>query len=173
MAAVSPMEIIGVEIKSEKDKLDRLPKQFAAFDACCHHVIVVAHRKHFLDKEVGYSPKDVNVLKWGIHRTLCALWAYPEPPEGAIYPQSMNRWLVPPETMAQPHARRMLDMLWADELRWLGKFYHVDGCGARSTRGVMITSLAYHLTGREIAEGVCAMLRWREFIEADLPIEPK
>src|SRR6056297_3623333 len=43
--AVSPAEIITVEIKSEKDKLDRLPDQIATMRKCSHITVAALHRK--------------------------------------------------------------------------------------------------------------------------------
>lgn len=45
LIAVSRSEIIAVEIKSERDKLDRLPAQVGAMLGCAHHVIAALHER--------------------------------------------------------------------------------------------------------------------------------
>jgi hypothetical protein len=47
VAAVTRNRLVFAEIKSEKDKPDRLARQLHAFGACCHTLILAAHEKWF------------------------------------------------------------------------------------------------------------------------------
>jgi hypothetical protein len=169
VAAVAPDQIIAVEIKSAKDKLDRLTSQVSAFERCCHEVLIVAHTKFFAKAE----PFEGLELSWPDRRNhhRSKVWMYPEPERDAPYPTSNYVWRAPEQSLYQPHAYAMLEMLWAEELRWLCGAHRI-GAGKRPTCATMAAMLAYHLTGKEIAEGVCEMLRWRNFTEADPATDP-
>lgn len=51
--AVDIDEIIAVEIKSEKDKLDRAPKQISSMSNVAHHVVVALHEVHLIEQETN------------------------------------------------------------------------------------------------------------------------
>lgn len=55
--AVSPAEIITVEIKSEKDKLDRLPAQIKTMRQCSHITIAALHRKFMPEINNTFAPR--------------------------------------------------------------------------------------------------------------------
>lgn len=168
LAAVTRDMIYGVEIKSEKDTLARLKGQMKAFQACCHHVIVVAHKKFFCDKPYDNGqPRFV----WPHEPHISNLWCYPEPPQDATWGTgSQYRWSVPTPRIYQPYARYILHMLWADELTDVAARLRI-GIAPRANMGVKIDQIAYHTTGKEIAEAVCHQLRTRQFAEADEPIQ--
>ncbi len=48
--AVDRAEIIAVEIKSAKDKLDRLPAQIAAMRGAAHRVVAAIHEKFLVEQ---------------------------------------------------------------------------------------------------------------------------
>lgn len=184
VAAVTETAIVAVELKSKRDKLDRLSAQLEAFQACCHVVIVAAHEKHFVpaplekwesppregevrDLHLNQEPFLRNRYK---HKTV---WRYPPPdpqaPSSGLKYVSMFNFASLAGVTAQPKASRMLDMLWAEELRDECRRHRV-ACDSRSVRAEMIHQLAWHLTGQEIARAVCRQLRMRVFAEADPPI---
>lgn len=147
--AVDRAEIIAVEIKSAKDKLDRLAGQSAAMKRCAHHRIAAVHEK-FDQREVRKA------LGWGE-----TIW---------FYPAETTYWQEPRFVPANPLPPTAIDMLWRDELLTMcGKF---GVCvPKRPTMGEMIPALRWQLTGRDLTLGICAALRARTCIEADEPLE--
>jgi hypothetical protein len=147
--AVDHSEIIAVEIKSAKDKLDRLANQAAAMKRCAHHRIAAVHEK-FDQREVRKA------LGWGE-----TIW---------FYPADTAHWPEPRLAPATPLPPTAIDMLWRDELLAMcGKF---GVCiPRRATMGAMIPALRWQLTGRQLTLGICATLRARSCIEADSAIE--
>ena len=147
--AVDRAEIIAVEIKSAKDKLDRLKDQVAGMKRCAHHVVAAVHEK-FDQREVrerlGYSN---------------SLWWFPGDPQ---------YWQEPPAWPTIPLPSAALDMLWRDELLTMCGKYSVC-VGKRPTMGHMIPALRWQLSGRDLTLGICAALRARRCIEADDHIE--
>lgn len=170
VAAVTKDTIYGVEIKSERDKLDRLKDQVKAFRACCHHVIVVAHRKFFKEEEQRDGGK---ALWWNGGENISAyrpgfLWCYPKPEQDLS--AQLYQWTLPPLSIRQPAARDILGLLWADELTSVAARLRI-GVGQRDNMETKMNLIAYNATGKEIAEAACAELRRRQFAEADAPIE--
>lgn len=47
----SPEEIITAEIKSKRDKLDRLPEQMKRMRACAHMAIAARHEKFLIEQK--------------------------------------------------------------------------------------------------------------------------
>lgn len=184
VAAIGPELIVAVEVKSKKDKLDRLDEQWPAFNACCHHVVVAAHEKHFvahpevndrirdeLPRELTLNhPLFVTKRFWG-HK----VWRSPRPEADDLLRK--DTWMfsthwdrVRGAKPAQPRAAAMLNMLWAEELREECARHRLDG-GSRRTRPDMIADMVWMMTGREICQAVCRQLRARVFAEAD-PVIP-
>jgi hypothetical protein len=147
--AVDRAEIIAVEIKSAKDKLDRLKDQAAAMKGCAHHVVAAVHEK--------FAQRDVrDAIGWG-----AVTW---------FYPADTDYWTDPRHVPTAPLPATAIDMLWRDELLTMcGKF---GVCvPKRPTMGQMIPALRWGLTGRDLTLGICAALRARNCIEADAPVE--
>ena len=177
VACVTPDKIYGVELKSEKDKLDRLQIQWDAFTACCHHVVVAAHRKFFVEHRSRWQGSDSEPMlrldhplskSWAFR---IALWCHPTP-EFFLDSQYEKLWSIDMRRVAhlpEPRAAAMLDMLWRDEL-----FHecarHGVSVARRATRSEMIREMAWHMTGKEVCHAVCRQLRARDFTEADAPI---
>lgn len=176
--AVSRAEIISVEVKSAKDKLDRLPAQIASMRGMSHHVIAAIHEKHLVEHETNkwaaHSERDgkfwMKVLPGEAKRAIP--WVYPErrramPDIHQAY-DSLQSWRTPDPTIQQaiPGA---IDMLWAEEMR---DFCHLVGIEARKrdTRARLLPLIRWRCTGEQITKGVCAILRARKAPEADPPI---
>lgn len=147
--AVDRAEIIAVEIKSERDKLDRLKDQVRAMAGCAHHVIGAVHEKFGL-REVR------DAMGWG-HQA----W---------FWPADTAYWSDPRPAVSRPLPAGALDMLWRAELLEMCGHYSVC-VPKRPTMGHMIPALRWGLTGRDLTLGICAALRSRECIEADPAIE--
>lgn len=155
LGIVLPDYLILVEIKSEKDVLKRLEKQFREFARCAHEVLIVAHDKHFDGDGLKAQPW----IGWS-HKE--HIWRYPEPTTGD-FRWRFNRY----RPHIQPHSYAMLDMLWAEELTTVCGLH---GVGVSTRRWEMIRDLQLMLTGDEVRKAVCQQLRSRHFAEADDPI---
>lgn len=149
--AVSRAEIIAVEIKSAKDKLDRLNDQMKAMRKCAHHAIPALHER--LAVSWRANPETPFWQR-------STLWVYPE----------TSRWREPRLAIAVPLPSGALDMLWRDELLEMCGRYSVC-VGKRPTMGQMLPALRWQLSGRDLTLGICAVLRARKCIEADPEIE--
>ena len=165
--AVTDRKIVAVEIKSSKDKLDRLPKQISSMNSCAHHVIAALHSKFFriietpnagtwIDhpKEAGASqvwgfdlPEANGVEQYRRHE-LSSRWDKPSscPPDGAI------------------------DMLWRKELREIAARRKLHSATSRLTIPELIDVIKWNMNWSEITAEVCAALRRRECPEADAPV---
>lgn len=148
--AVDRAEIIAVEIKSERDKLDRLPAQLKAMKGCATHVIAAVHRKFVTNPKPQELPWDA--------------WVFPE---GQTF---YDKWREPKPSVTTPLPGGALDMLWAEELREMCRRYGLP-TSSRATMAHSLALLRWNLTGRDLTLGICAALRARKCIEADPAIE--
>ena len=161
--AVDVEEIIAVEIKSKKDKIDRLPAQMEAMTSVAHHSIAAIHEKF--------------LVEWGPASSRAAhydreTWGYPIrrrslDPEWEL--DRLAKWSVPQAKMLESLPAGALDMLWRDELQWVC-FANQIAAGPRSTRGQMMHDLRWLCSGKELTRGICAALRARQCGEADDPV---
>lgn len=158
LAIVFPDAIVLQEIKSERDKLTRLKKQFFAMSSRCHQWHIVCHEKWFNDDG---SVKDQEWIKYS-HRE--HFWNYPDTSTWKFQRyKDMNR---------HPGTFGLLDYLWADELKEIYGRHFTQFPRSGFTRWGMAGDLYNRLTGRQVVHEVCAALRSRKFAEADEPILP-
>lgn len=179
LICVSEAEIIAVEIKSAKDKLDRLPKQIAAMKGCAHYAIAALHEKHLVEQEanqwVAHEHRDGKYylrLEPDEARGADEVWVYPQRVR-AIHPDArerMAKWQLPQSPFQVPLPAAALDLLWRDELYWLCGHLRV-AANRNSTMLSMTTALRWLCNGGELTRGICAALRRRECVEADPVVE--
>lgn len=180
LIAVDRAEIIAVEIKSAKDKLDRLLAQMKAMEDVAHHAIAAVHEKFLVEQTTNqwtaHSERDgkffMRTLPEGLK--ISDAWVYPEKrramrDDGV---DSYASWRFPAQTMDTALPAAGLDLLWRDEL------FHLCGAlriaaGRRATMGEMTRLLRWHCNGKELTRGICAMLRARRCVEADPEILEK
>jgi hypothetical protein len=173
--AVSRSEIIAVEIKSAKDKLDRLPKQIESMRGCAHTVIAALHEKFLVEKPANRG--SAHYERGGSYFYGAPPSLQPRPDEFWVFPELKRNmhedgwchlapWQMPAAMFAAPLPAGALDMLWREELAAL--------CGAlgapygrKSNMAEMVATLRWHCNGQELTEGICAALRRRECTEAD------
>ena len=157
--AVTPTEIYAVEIKSERDKLDRLEEQAKSMLSVAHHVIAAVHDKHMPDL---HYVSDVNY------------WIFPE----AQRPVSLTRWYPATDgwrapsmklNTALPHGA--ISLLWRDELAEFCIRMGLNVSG-RTVVSELRRLLWWRCSGEELTRGICAALRRRSCVEADPPIYP-
>ena len=162
LVAVDRAEIIAVEIKSAKDKIDRLPAQIKAMRGVAHHVVAALHEK-FLVPARWASEGRVEAPPEAKGATV---WAYPEAGAEAGRTYGCAAWepLRPAIQSVLPHDA--LSMLWRGELYRLCESLRVS-VGRRATMTGMTNQLRWMCTGRELTLGICALLRARPCLEAD------
>ena len=164
VASIGEHELLLFEIKSRKDKLDRLKNQVPAFVCRSHRTIVVADQKWFSVKdEYGYSrlvPHD------DLQPKNALIWIYPYDPDDKRnfhFKWELKAWR---RGYVEPHAHRVLEMLWREELKQECDLFRVS-VGSRATRRQMIQELVLKLNGAEIRKAVCRQLRSRPWLKGD------
>lgn len=139
LAAVTPDRLICVEVKSERDVLTRLPEQVEAMRRVSDAWCVVTAFKHMAPcREI-------------------AGWLHVAEEDGL---DRLHLWRDALGGTCNAPAR--LDMLWADELRWVA--------GRKGARWPCITAASDSMTGAEVRRAVCAQLRARAFPRADAAV---
>jgi hypothetical protein len=174
--AVAPAEIIAVEIKSAKDKLDRLPDQLEAMRGCAHTVIAALHEKFLVEQRTRARASMIE--RDGEHFALVrpdvapfgGTWIFPEQRRSpAGWHDDLYPWSEPDHAIQQPLPAKAIDMLWRDELLAMCARFGIR-VPKRPNMRVMVNALRWQLTGRDLTRGICAALRERVCIEADPPI---
>lgn len=147
LVAVAPDRLAFVEIKSRKDKLDRLREQVRRFAPVCHGLAVLYSSERWSYEAVS-AATDYRCDHW---------------------PEDRPEWWTFRPRFAPPHTGAMLNLLWREELfdeaRRAGFQPH-----ARVSRSPLMRTLWEGLTGREVVAAVCRQLRARNFAKADAPI---
>ena len=145
MAFIEPDNIIGVEIKSSRDTLDRLTEQMRTF------------REHLPSVVLVIAPKWDNNNSYGADDVVCCDVASDVPIDAHM------RFLSPRMTVTAP----MLKLLWASEARAIAARHNL-GSNPRLPLNTSIPRLARKLIGDEIVREVCRELRARDaFPKAD------
>lgn len=174
--AVDRAEIIAVEIKSAKDKLDRLRDQMDGMKGVAHQAIAVLHEK-FLSEEYRTNPGAAHYERDGEYfmmdlpddyRNMRNVWIFPQRNRRmrATGHGHKDRWPDLHHHLQEPLPAKAIWMLWSAELRELCNNLKI-ATGKRPTCEAMINALHWNASGRDITRGICAALRRRECIEAD------
>lgn len=166
--AVTQSRIAAVEIKSSRDKLDRLPAQLTAMQGCAHTAIVALHRKFFEIREV---PNFGLMCNPPAEARYSNVWGF-DLPQGRGVEQYRRyelydrhrRWISNPPSGA-------VHMLWRDELRGIVSRRDLSSRTSRLTMEELIDLIRWNMTGAEVTAEVCAALRARNCVEADPAIE--
>lgn len=161
--AVGVDRIAAVEIKSKKDKLDRLPAQAAAMVKIAHESYAAYHEK-FLDDDGHGFMTPPQCIRYGSVRT----WVYPKAKRNGFH-EIGETWLRA-KTKAKCLPNGAIMMLWRDELHDACRSLGVKGV-AKLDRVAAADELRYRLTGEQLTKLVCATLRARICPEADPPIK--
>ncbi|WP_181408224.1 NERD domain-containing protein [Pararhizobium mangrovi] len=151
--------IAAVEIKSERDKLDRLPDQVRAMKRVAHRTFAAVHEKFLKDAHgQAFPPKEAR------HATV---WVYPRVGrvghvDCGIDWHDRDKWLK--RNLCLPSDA--IWMLWRDELHEICRSMGVRSV-AKMTMEEAIDCIRWHKNGAEITRLVCATLRARKCVEAD------
>ena len=170
LAAITPTEIIAVEIKSGGDTLDRLEAQVRAFVPVASRVIV-ALAPVWNTPRPGQSPQqraqtDGMLILHRIDEPSVEPWIV----DAAAGTVTLDRGGWRPSS---PWLSRMIAMLDLDELAEIARRHRLP-CGRESTREDLLRDCVDHLSGREIVRATCAALRarerWVKYGASDRPI---
>ncbi|WP_439605471.1 NERD domain-containing protein [Shinella sp.] len=182
LIAVDREEIIACEIKSAKDKLDRLDAQVSAMKGVAHHVIAAIHEKFLKEskthEQAAHYQRDgefyLKTVPDNWHHGI-ETWVFPKVrrclDEGWNYDR-LDKWDLKPYRPTAPLPAAAIDMLWRDELRELCGILRVSA-PRKCTMPEMVSALRWHCNGRELTRGICGMLRARRCVEADPEIFEK
>lgn len=172
--AVDLAEIISVEIKSERDKMDRAPAQIKAMQGCSHHVFLAAHRCHLAPKVIG-NPRAAMAVVEDIPVTFSAppeakgavFLTWPKPAEKALC-YDARPWgvLEPKQAIQSPLPSSGIDILWRDELALACRRLGVSVPG-NARMATMVAALRWNCSGSQITKAICRALRERDCVEAD------
>lgn len=159
--AVGHDTMAAVEIKSERDKLDRLPAQIKAMRGVSNLVFAALHER-FLSVSHGgfYVPSEAQGA---------VVWAWPIADRaghiqcGAEW-HGVDRWRKSMKCL--PHGA--LAMLWREELQSICRDMGVKRAGSLTMDEAM-DAIRWNATGEEITRLICATLRRRDCVESDPP----
>lgn len=176
--AVDRCEIIAVEVKSQKDKLDRLKAQMEAMRQCSHFAYAAIHEKFLVEAET--HEKAMHYAKDGkfLMRVLpdeakrYNTWVFPERRRcinNGWEHDEFAIWRMPPRTIEKALPAGALHLLWRDELYGICSALRVTAT-RRSTMQDMVDALRWYCNGKELTTHICKALRARDCAEADAPI---
>lgn len=149
LAAVTASRIVMVEIKSRKDKLDRLKEQVRRFMPACHALAVC------------YASERWN---WSAINAAGG-FGFDHWPDDKASGWTIDQW----HRNRPPSTNALLELLWQAELE-SEAFRAGVATRKRIPRDGLKRALWENLTGLQIVEAVCRQLRARTFAEADSPI---
>lgn len=160
--AVGRNEIAAVEIKSKKDKLDRLEAQANAMMTVSNRVFIALHEKFLVCNHGGFFPPEIP------NRFASTFWIYPIQ-ERPGYVECGQEWRDGKSWRGRELKnlpRDAIFMLWRDELH--------DACRALGLKGVAKLTMAqaadelrWRLTGEQVTRLICSKLKARKCVEAD------
>lgn len=160
--AVGDDTLAAVEIKSAKDKIDRLPAQIAAMANVSNLVFAALHEKFLYTMHGGfYPPSEANGA---------IVWAWPVADrKGHVHCgtdwQDRDRWKKPLQCLPIG----ALSMLWREEVQQVCRGFGIKAAG-QLTMEQARDHIMWRMTGAEITRMICAMLRQRECVEGDQPV---
>lgn len=134
----------GYEIKSEKDNLERLPRQTLFYGRVFEKMTLVAHERH-VEEAVKIVPGNWGLITVGKRDG--------KPYANEIWPARLN-YQLDPLALAQ--------LLWRDEALELMEYFDLDHGLKSKPRKVLWQTLASGLTLEQLKTFVCFKLRTRK-----------
>ncbi len=162
--AVTPERIVSAEIKSSRDKIDRLPAQLSSMHGCSHHAIAALHRKFF---KIEASPFGGLMVTEPEEARIGMVWGF-DLPESKFAEQYQRHELSHryEKHMISPPSGA-LDMLWREELRIIAARKALSTKTSRLTMEELRDLIIWNMTGKQVTREICATLRARKCPEAD------
>ncbi len=166
LLAVTRDRIAAVEVKSKRDKLDRLPAQIASMRGVAHYAIAALHEKFLTpwqpNLQHGSALPGFNEPQ---EARGAVVWAYPVIPRaGSLGDWSlMDRW-TKPKLLPPPD---FIDLLWAVELRAIVRKHSLHKGASALDMPQMVDLIRWALPGKRVLAETCATLRSRACTEAD------
>lgn len=156
--AVGETRIAAVEIKSVKDKLDRLPAQIQAMRGVTTEVFAALHEKFLSDRGMAMPPDEARGA---------TAWIYPKKDRGG-HVDCDSKWI---ERFAWQKTTRCLpptaiNLLWREELHGLCNSLGVKRVSKLDMRQAT-DEIRWRMNGEQITRAICKTLRARECVEAD------
>ena len=173
IAAITEEQIIFFEIKSSRDKLDRLTSQINDFTNSSHETILVLDEKWFDKKPYSNGNKrfvfDKSQYLSGHYNNL-RIWAYPEDIAKNTPTCAMYSWdITNLEKMNPPGNRYMIWLLWKDEMIEMAHRQNIS-LKKKHNMSQCVEILNWELPAKTIIKEVCFLLRKRQFAQADPPV---
>lgn len=160
--AIGEDRIAAAEIKSAKDKLDRLPDQINAMRRVTNDVFAALHEKFLSDlRGLAMPPKEARGA---------VTWIYPRATRKGHVECSdtwheRDRW----RKVMRCLPASAINILWREELHAV--------CGSLGVRGISrlnmdqaADEIRWHMSGEQVTKMICRVLRERICVEADDPI---
>lgn len=166
VAAITPNHIAAFEIKGEYDETTRLLHQVGMYQLCVPEVWMVV--------PVGRHAEDARLIRHLIPSVGLLVGAGTSARNHYEFDGKDFGLTVEAEAAPRPVIPKlMLEMLWADELRWACAALRVS-IGKKATRPNMIAALIKDRPIQELQRIVCTCLRGRDALwRADAPVSPK
>lgn len=165
--AVTKTKITAVEIKSEKDKLDRLPAQITSMKGVAHHAIAALHEKFLTPFRLNHS--NLPAFHTPEEARGAVVWAYPILPRaGALGAWDLHDRWSKPKLLPPPG---FIDLLWGAELRAIVRRHALHTGSSQLDMPQLVDLIRWGMTGKEALAETCAALRCRPCIEADPVME--
>lgn len=187
LLCVGPGEIISVEIKSKRDKLDRLKAQIDEMTMVSHVAIAALHEKFLVMQPCPESQwLRPDIIRKGVKYRLelpepadlggeAVAWVFADPDPKKSKLGFTDRYALhelPRQSICAALPGTALNMLWNDELAAVMARAGLQR-RKRATSSEMIQSIQWNMTGRDITRAICRALRQRVIVEGDAPIIEK
>lgn len=167
LLSVTKDRIAAVEVKSEKDKLDRLPAQLASMHGVAHYAIAALHEKFLKPWKASYT--GLPAFHEPDEARHAVVWAYPPKPRAGILGEwPLHSRLEKPKLLPPPG---YIDLLWAAELRAIVRKHALHRAPSGLDMPQMVDLLRWSLPGKTLLSETCATLRARACAEADPALE--
>ncbi|GAA5073549.1 hypothetical protein N0B44_15665 [Roseibacterium beibuensis] len=163
--AVDRLELITVEVKSERDKLDRLPDQLAAMRSASHVAVAALHRK-FMPPIDDLARPRLDGVPYGV-----PIWWHPAAQDMVEAHHPAFQWaeIDRARSLGRALPPDALRILWRAELVELAGQFGI-ACRCLDMGGIR-NALRWAATGRDLTRGICRALRLRTgCAEADATI---
>lgn len=167
LLAVTKDRIAAVEVKSERDKLDRLPAQLASMQGVAHYAIAALHEKFLTPWKASYT--DLPAFHEPDEARGAVVWAYPiRPRAGSLGEWPLHDRWGKPKLLPPPD---FIDLLWAAELRAIVRKHNLHRAVSGLDMSQMVDLIRWGLPGKTVLAETCATLRSRNCTEADPAVE--